>query len=115
MDVIIDICKRHNLLLIEDCAQAHFAEWKNKKVGKFGIAGTFSFFPGKNLGAYGDAGAIISNDDKFANKARMFANHGSLKKHAHEMEGINSRLDGLQAAILSTKDESNVWILLSIM
>lgn len=103
MDQIMDICKRYNLLLVEDCAQAHFAEWKGKKVGTFGIAGTFSFFPGKNLGAYGDAGAIISNDAEFAKKARMFANHGALKKHHHEMEGINSRLDGMQAAILSVK------------
>ena len=103
MEAIIDICKRHNLLLVEDCAQAHFAEWKGWKVGTMGIAGTFSFFPGKNLGAYGDAGAIISNNTKFAVKARMFANHGALKKHHHEMEGINSRLDGLQAAILSVK------------
>lgn len=103
MDGIMDICKRHNLQIIEDCSQAHFAELKKQKVGTMGIAGTFSFYPSKNLGAYGDAGAIISNDDKFAQKARMFANHGSLKKHEHEFEGINSRLDGLQAAILSVK------------
>ena len=103
MDAIIAICNQHNLFLIEDCAQAHFAEWKRKKVGTMGVAGTFSFFPGKNFGAYGDAGAIISNDDKFAKKARMFANHGALIKHKHEIEGINSRLDGLQAAILSVK------------
>ena len=89
--------------MIEDCAQAHFAEWKGKKVGTIGIAGTFSFFPGKNLGAYGDAGCIISDDYEFANKARMFANHGALIKHKHLMEGINSRLDGIQAAILSVK------------
>lgn len=103
MDAIMDICKRHNLVLVEDCAQAHFAEWKGQIVGTFGIAGTFSFFPGKNLGAYGDAGAIISNDDEFATKARMFANHGSLIKHKHEFEGINSRMDGMQASILSVK------------
>ena len=103
MDAITAICRKHNLFLVEDCAQAHFAEWKGQKVGTFIDAGTFSFFPGKNLGAYGDAGAIISNDDVFARKARMFANHGALKKHHHEMEGINSRLDGLQAAILSVK------------
>jgi len=78
-----------------------FAEYNNKKVGTFGIAGTFSFFPGKNLGAYGDAGAIISNDDDFAVKARMYANHGALIKHQHQVEGMNSRLDGMQAAILS--------------
>lgn len=103
MDAIMDIAKKHNLYVIEDCAQAHFAEWKDKNVGTFGVAGTFSFFPGKNLGAYGDAGAIISYDDEFAIKARMFANHGALKKHHHDFEGINSRLDGLQAAILSVK------------
>jgi dTDP-4-amino-4,6-dideoxygalactose transaminase len=103
MTRIADICSRHQLLLVEDCAQAHFAEYKNRKVGLFGITGTFSFYPGKNLGAYGDAGALISNDDEFAVKARMFANHGALKKHQHEMEGINSRLDGIQAAILNVK------------
>ena len=97
------ICETHNLHLIEDCAQAHFAEYNGQKVGTFGIAGAFSFFPGKNLGAYGDAGAIITNDDNFAVKARMYANHGALIKHKHEVEGINSRLDGMQAAILSVK------------
>lgn len=100
---IKQICEKHNLHLIEDCAQAHFAEYDGQKVGTFGVAGTFSFFPGKNLGAYGDAGAIITNDDDFAMKARMYANHGALIKHKHEIEGINSRLDGMQAAILSVK------------
>lgn len=103
MQEIQEICNKYNLLLIEDCAQAHLAEWKGKKVGTMGIAGTFSFFPGKNLGAYGDAGAIITDDDVFADKARMFANHGAILKHNHEIEGINSRMDGLQAAILSVK------------
>ena len=103
MSIIKKICKKYNLFLIEDCAQAHFAQWNEKKVGTIGDMGTFSFFPGKNLGAYGDAGCIITNDDKFAVKARMFANHGSLIKHQHKIEGINSRLDGLQAAILSVK------------
>ena len=97
------ICEEHNLFLIEDCAQAHFAEYNGQKAGTFGIAGTFSFYPGKNLGAYGDAGAIVTNNDNFAIKARMFANHGCLQKHQHEMEGINSRMDGIQAAILSVK------------
>jgi dTDP-4-amino-4,6-dideoxygalactose transaminase len=97
------ICDRYKLFLIEDCAQAHFAEFNGKKVGTFGIAGTFSFYPGKNLGAYGDAGAVITNNDELAKKMRMFANHGALKKHFHEIEGINSRLDGLQAAILNVK------------
>lgn len=103
IDKVKEICYAHDLYLIEDCAQAHFAEYENQKVGTFGIAGTFSFFPGKNLGAYGDAGAIVTNEDEFAARARMFASHGSLKKHEHEFEGINSRLDGLQAAILSVK------------
>ena len=103
MSAIMALANKHNLKVIEDCAQAHFARWKGQNVGTYGIAGTFSFFPGKNLGAYGDAGCIISNNDDFARKARMFANHGALNKHFHEMEGINSRLDGIQAAILSVK------------
>ena len=97
------ICDEHVLHLVEDCAQAHFAEFNGKRAGTFGDAGTFSFYPGKNLGAYGDAGAIITDDDALAGKMRRFANHGSLKKHDHEFEGINSRLDGLQAAVLSVK------------
>ena len=103
IDSIKRICDEHNLYLIEDCAQAHFASYKGQKVGTFGTAGTFSFYPGKNLGAYGDAGAIITNNEELADKMRMFANHGALKKHEHEIEGINSRMDGLQAAILSVK------------
>ncbi len=100
---IKNICDAHNLYLVEDCAQAHFAEYHGQKVGTFGNAGTFSFYPGKNLGAYGDAGAIITNDDDLAKKCRMYANHGALKKHDHLMEGINSRMDGMQAAILTVK------------
>ncbi len=103
MGKIMSLAERYQLAIIEDCAQAHFAKYASKHVGTYGIAGTFSFYPGKNLGAYGDAGAIISNDEGFARRARMFANHGSLTKHQHEIEGINSRLDGLQAAILSVK------------
>jgi len=100
---IRELCEEYQLLLIEDCAQAHFARYNGQKVGTFGVAGTFSFYPGKNLGAYGDAGAIITNDDDLAIKSRMFANHGSLYKHDHEIEGINSRMDGIQAAILNVK------------
>lgn len=103
IDTIKDICDDHDLYLIEDCAQAHFATCNGQKVGTFGIAGTFSFYPGKNLGAYGDAGAIITDDDILAEKMRMFANHGALQKHHHEIEGINSRMDGIQAAVLSVK------------
>jgi dTDP-4-amino-4,6-dideoxygalactose transaminase len=103
MTVIKNLCDKHGLFLIEDCAQAHFAEWREQKVGTFGNAGTFSFFPSKNLGAYGDAGAIVTNDDDYAIKCRMYANHGALIRHHHKFEGLNSRLDGLQAAILSAK------------
>ena len=97
------ICQKNKIHLIEDCAQAHFAEFKGIRAGLRGMAGSFSFYPGKNLGAYGDAGCIITRDDELAEKCRMYANHGSIKKHDHKMEGINSRLDGLQAAILSAK------------
>lgn len=100
---IKQICEKYNLYLIEDCAQSHFSEYEGKKAGLFGIASTFSFFPGKNLGAYGDAGCIITNDDTFAEKFRMYSSHGALVKHTHIIEGINSRLDGLQASILSAK------------
>ena len=97
------ICEKRNLYLIEDCAQSHFATVQGKKTGTFGIAGTFSFYPGKNLGAYGDAGAIVTDDDEFARNARLYANHGSLQKHIHEIEGINSRLDSIQAVVLQAK------------
>ncbi len=103
MTEIMKIANKYKLKVIEDCAQAHFAKWGNRYVGTIGDAGTFSFFPGKNLGAYGDAGCIITNNDAVAEKMRMFANHGALIKHQHQIEGINSRLDGLQAAILSVK------------
>lgn len=103
MDAIMAVAKKHGLFVVEDCAQAHFARYKNRLVGTIGNVGTFSFYPGKNLGAYGDAGAIIFNDLKIARRARMFANHGSLNKHRHELEGINSRMDGIQAAVLLAK------------
>lgn len=103
IEAIKPICDKHNLALIEDCAQSHFSEQNGKRAGTIGIAGSFSFYPGKNLGAYGDAGCIITNDDALAEKCKMYANHGALKKHHHQIEGINSRLDGLQAAILNTK------------
>lgn len=103
MDAIMSIANKYNIPVIEDCAQSHFSEYNGNRAGTVGIAGTFSFYPGKNLGAYGDAGCIITNDDELAIKCKMYARHGALKKHEHQMEGINSRLDGLQAAILSAK------------
>jgi dTDP-4-amino-4,6-dideoxygalactose transaminase len=101
MDVIMAIAKKHNLWVIEDCAQAHLATYKGSLVGTIGNAATFSFYPGKNLGAYGDAGCIVTNDDALADWTATFARHGG--KGEHVMEGINSRMDGLQAAILNVK------------
>ncbi|HAJ27470.1 MAG TPA: hypothetical protein DCG53_09560, partial [Syntrophus sp. (in: bacteria)] len=83
--------------------QAHGAEINGQRVGAFGEAGCFSFYPGKNLGAYGDAGAIVTNNEELATKCRMIANHGRVGKYDHDFEGINSRLDGMQAAILHVK------------
>jgi dTDP-4-amino-4,6-dideoxygalactose transaminase len=103
MDEILDIAKGNDLKVIEDCAQAHGAEYKGKKIGAIGDIGTFSFYPGKNLGAYGDGGAIVTNDENLAKKCKMIANHGRIEKYNHEFEGRNSRLDGLQSAILSVK------------
>jgi len=100
---IAEICSDHGIHLLEDCAQSHFSSFKGVRAGLFGVAGSFSFYPGKNLGAYGDAGAIITNDAALADQCRMFANHGALVKHQHKIEGINSRLDGIQAAVLSVK------------
>jgi dTDP-4-amino-4,6-dideoxygalactose transaminase len=103
MGAIVELCRARALLLVEDCAQAHYATWRGRRVGTFGDVATFSFYPGKNLGAYGDAGAIVTGDAELATKMRMYANHGALRKHDHRMEGVNSRLDGLQAAILLAK------------
>src|SRR5882724_11051338 len=101
MGAIMAIAKRRNLWVMEDCAQAHLASYKGQLVGTFGNVATFSFYPGKNLGAYGDAGCIVTNDDRLANWMAIFARHGG--KGDHIMEGINSRMDGLQAAILNAK------------
>ena len=103
MAAIMAIAKKHNLWVIEDCAQAHLARFNGKTVGTFGNAASFSFYPGKNLGAMGDAGALITQDAQLAERMAMFARHGGLTKGSHLIEGINSRLDGLQAAILSVK------------
>jgi dTDP-4-amino-4,6-dideoxygalactose transaminase len=103
MDPILALAGRHGLKVIEDAAQAHDAEYRGRRIGSIGDCACFSFYPGKNLGAYGDAGALVTNDDELARRARMFANHGRIDKYDHEMEGVNSRLDALQAAILGVK------------
>src|SRR5437868_8650162 len=103
MDAIMAIARRYKLWVVEDCAQAHLARYKGRQIGTFGQAATYSFYPGKNLGAMGDAGAVVTNDNALAEHMTMLARHGGLVKHQHQIEGINSRLDGLQAAILSAK------------
>jgi len=110
MDEIIAIARKHKLRVIEDCAQAHGATYKGRKIGAFGDIACFSFYPGKNLGAYGDAGCLCTNDEALAIKARKVANYGGLARHEHEFVGRNSRLDGFQAAILSVKlKHINKW------
>ena len=101
MDPIMALAQRHNLWVMEDCAQSHLARYKGRLVGGFGTIATFSFYPGKNLGAYGDAGGITTNDDRLADWMTAFGRHGG--KAQHIMEAINSRLDGMQAAILNAK------------
>ncbi len=103
MDKIQAICKKHNLLLIEDCAQAHIAEYKGQKIGTFGDCGCFSFYPGKNLGAYGEGGAVITNNKDLYTKIMMIRDHGMPEKYHHDIIGHNYRLEGLQGAILDVK------------
>jgi dTDP-4-amino-4,6-dideoxygalactose transaminase len=104
MGVLCDVAQKHHLFLLEDCAQAHGAILAGRQVGTFGDAASYSFFPGKNLGAWGDAGGMVTADEGLAQKARMISQHGQTgKKHDHQIEGRNSRMDGLQAAILSAK------------
>lgn len=103
MDAIMEIANRYNLFVVEDCAQAHGALYKEKKVGTFGIAAGFSFYPGKNLGALGDAGAVITNDKDLADRVRALGNYGSDYKYHHIYKGYNNRLDEMQAAFLLAK------------
>lgn len=103
MPSLKSVAEEHKLFLIEDAAQAHGAEVNGKRAGTLGHIGCFSFYPGKNLGAFGDAGALVTDDEELALRCRMIANHGRVNKYDHEVEGINSRLDGLQAAVLSVK------------
>lgn len=110
MEDIMRIAESHNLKVLEDCAQAHGAERLNRKAGTWAHASAFSFYPGKNLGAYGDAGAICTRDSELAEICRQIANHGQRKKHDHLRNGRNSRLDGIQAAVLSVKlPYLNTW------
>jgi len=100
---IVSIARKHGLKIVEDCAQAHGATYRAQMVGTFGDAATFSFYPSKNLGAFGDGGAIVTNSDEVQSLARAISNHGQLTKNRHSMIGRNSRLDGLQGAVLSVK------------
>lgn len=100
---LMEIAKRHNLALVEDACQAHGTLYKDKKVGAIGNAGCFSFYPGKNLGALGEGGAITTNDPELAQKVRMLRDHGSVKKYEHSVTGYNYRLEGLQGGLLSVK------------
>jgi len=103
MDSIMKVARKYNLYVIEDACQAHSAEYKNKRAGSIGDVGCFSFYPGKNLGAYGEAGAVITNNNELSQKLRMFRDHGQSKKYYHSILGWNARMDGLQGAILSVK------------
>jgi dTDP-4-amino-4,6-dideoxygalactose transaminase len=103
MDPIMELARRHGLKVIEDAAQAFGAEYKGRKTGSLGDVACISFFPSKNLGAFGDAGMITTNDEQLARRTRMISLHGSQKKYQHEILGVNSRLDTVQAAILKVK------------
>ena len=103
MNRIVEIANKYHLPIIEDCAQSHGACFDGKMTGTFGVSGCFSFYPTKNLGAFGDAGAIVTDDKEFADKIRMMRNYGSRIKYVNEIEGINSRLDEMQAALLRVK------------
>lgn len=103
MDELLEIARERGLKIVEDCAQAHGAEYRGQRVGGLGDFGAFSFYPGKNLGAYGDGGGITTNNEVLAQRCRMIANHGRTGKYDHQFEGRNSRLDALQAAILLAK------------
>ncbi|MFG6489469.1 DegT/DnrJ/EryC1/StrS family aminotransferase [Roseateles sp. BYS78W] len=103
MEAINAVAQRHGLKVVEDAAQAHGARWQGRRAGSLGIAAGFSFYPGKNLGALGDGGAVTTNDDTLAAKLRLLRNYGSTQKYRHEVQGVNSRLDEIQAAVLRAK------------
>ncbi|MGB9593666.1 MAG: DegT/DnrJ/EryC1/StrS family aminotransferase, partial [Anaerolineae bacterium] len=103
MDPILDVARRHNLVVMEDACQAHGARYKGRRAGSMGHLAAFSFYPAKNLGAYGDAGAVVTNDEALARRLDLLRNHGQKSKYEHVMEGYCSRLDTLQAAVLRVK------------
>ena len=103
MDPILEIARRRGLVVIEDSCQAHGAEYKGRKAGVLGDAGCFSFYPGKNLGAFGEAGAVVTNDSALNDKMRILRDHGQVRKYHHTMIGWNCRMDGIQAAVLRIK------------
>ena len=103
MDPIMEIARKHNLYVVEDACQAHGSEYKGKRAGSMGDAAAFSFYPGKNLGAYGEGGAVVTNNPEIVNTMKMFRDHGQSQKYYHGMIGWNARLDGIQGAILSAK------------
>lgn len=110
MEPIMQIARKHGLKVIEDCAQAHGAKYRGRKAGTFGDVACFSFYPGKNLGAYGDGGAVLTNDNEIADKVRLLRNHGQREKYVHLIEGYCHRLDNLQAAVLGVKmPHLDVW------
>lgn len=103
MAPVVELCKKYNLRLVEDCAQSHGASFNGQMTGTFGDVGCFSFYPSKNLGAFGDAGAIVTNDEKIAEQVRIFRNYGSEKRYYNKVVGANSRLDELQAGLLRVR------------
>lgn len=103
MESIIKIAEKHNLKVVEDCCQSHLAEFNGKRAGSFGVAGCFSFYPGKNLGAYGEGGMIITNDEAIAQHSKMLRSHGESQKYVHKYIGYNYRMEGFQGAVLGVK------------
>jgi dTDP-4-amino-4,6-dideoxygalactose transaminase len=103
MDALRAVTDRHGIALVEDCAQSHFAEYKGRRTGGLGITSSFSFYPGKNLGAYGEGGGAATNDPAIGRKYRMLRDHGSEKKYHHELYGHNYRMEGIQGAVLGVK------------
>jgi dTDP-4-amino-4,6-dideoxygalactose transaminase len=103
MDALLAIARRHNLALVEDACQAHGAHYRGRMAGSLGTAGCFSFYPSKNLGSCGEGGAMVTNDDKLAQKVRMLREHGSVVKYEHAFPGYNFRMEGIQGAVLATK------------